>query len=96
MRAQSEFSFGAGDHEDGLAAWRKRREDAFRELARRAGLPLGHEVEAWLRGGVRLKGLLELEEAVMFPEREHPSDLRLRIDGVTFRIAEMESCVRRD
>lgn len=94
-----QFEFGFGDptsSNDGLAVWRACREEEFRKLARRIGLPLGHEVEVWLAGSVRLKGKLELDEAPLFAENEDETDLRLRIDRTVFPVGEMESCVRTD
>ena len=34
------------------------------------GLPLGHQVEVWLLGGIRLRGRLRLEEEVLFIDEE--------------------------
>lgn len=60
------------------------------------GLPLNHEVEVWLRGGVRLRGQLTLREEILFVETPRDLNLELVVDGVTFRWTEIESCVRTD
>ena len=69
---------------------------AAAELARRIGLPLDHEVEVWLRGGVRLRGKLHLQEAMLFLEEERLRHLGLVVDRVALTYREMESCVRLD
>ena len=69
---------------------------AAAELARRIGLPLGHQVEVWLYGGVRLRGKLRLREELLFIEEEQVRHLELVVDHVTFAYREMESCVRLD
>ena len=69
---------------------------AARELARRINLPIGHEVEIWLYGGVRLRGKLRLKEEKLFIEEERVRHLELLVDHVVFTYREMESCVRLD
>jgi hypothetical protein len=91
---QSEFVFET--NADASNIWRQRREQDLSALARRVGLPIGHQAEVWLAGGIRLRGLLELELDTMFLSDEKATALELRIEGVTFRVAEMESCVRTD
>ena len=66
------------------------------ELARRINLPLGHEVEVWLRGGIRLRGKLRLEEELLFVEEDRVRCLELMVDRVPFTYRELESCVRLD
>jgi len=66
------------------------------ELARRMGLPLGHEVEVWLVGGVRLRGKLRLVENLLFIEEDRVRHLELMVDRVPFAYREMESCIRLD
>ena len=65
-------------------------------LARRLGLPLGREVEVWLKDGVRLRGLLRLKEAMLFLENVDERSLELAVGKVDFRHADIESCVRMD
>ncbi|SPE62703.1 hypothetical protein SBV1_890002 [Verrucomicrobia bacterium] len=69
---------------------------AAAELAQRMGLPLGHEVEVWLCGGIRLRGKLRLQEEMLFIEEERVRHLELTVDNVAFAYREMESCVRLD
>ncbi len=65
------------------------------QLANQRNLPLGHSVEVWLRGGIRLRGTLRLREEILFvPNDQH--GLQLTVDGVKFNDGEMESWVRRD
>ena len=69
---------------------------AAEELARRIGLPLGHQVEVWLYEGIRLRGKMRLQEEVLFIEEERLRHLGLVVDHVPFAYREMESCVRMD
>ena len=69
---------------------------AVQELARRLGLPLDHQVEVWLCGGIRLRGKLRLQEEILFIEEERVRHLGLVVDHVAFTLREMESCVRKD
>lgn len=80
----------------GYTKWLTGRQMAARELARRIHLPLGHPVEVWLRGGIRLRGELRLQEPILFIEEDQVHHLRLQVDHVPFTYGEMESCVRRE
>jgi len=59
-------------------------------------LPLGHKVEVWLAGSVRLRGKLHLQEELLFIEEDSVRHLALIAEGVAFSYREMESCVRLD
>jgi hypothetical protein len=59
-------------------------------------LPLEHQVEVWLVGGIRLRGKLRLQEERLFFVKDDVPQLTLLVDGVPFSIQEMESCVRLD
>ncbi len=96
MSCQSEFNFGAGETDQGYTQWLAGRRVAAEELARRIHLPLGHQVEVWLYGGIRLRGKLRLQEEVLFIEEERLRHLGLVVDHVAFAYREMESCVRLD
>jgi len=97
MNTQGEFSFDSGPKsEQGYVRWLAGRRIAVEKLARRIGLPLGHEVEVWLLGGVRLRGKLRLSENFLFIEEERVRHLELIVDRVPFAYREMESCVRLD
>jgi hypothetical protein len=85
---QIEFGFDGGGHADGYWLWTQGREQEMREMARRLGLPLAHEVEVWLKDGTLLKGRLML--------REYRSDVELMIGRVGFSVSEIQSCVRVD
>ncbi|PWU16152.1 MAG: hypothetical protein C5B50_14015 [Verrucomicrobia bacterium] len=96
MRNQSEFDFAANPVETGYTKWIAGRKMAARELAIRLGLPLGHEVEVWLYGGIRLRGKLRLAEELLFINEECVRHMQMVVDQVPFTYREMESCVRLD
>ena len=96
MNCQSEFNFGDRQGEEGYIQWLASRRVAVKELARRMKLPLGHEVEVWLVGGIRLRGKLRLQEEVLFIEEERVRCLELAVERASFTYREIESCVRLD
>ena len=96
MAGQGELNFGNDATEQGYTQWLAGRKVAAVELARRINLPLGHQVEIWLRGGIRLRGKLHLQEEMLFMEEEGVRHLELMVDHVRFTYREMESCVRLD
>jgi hypothetical protein len=96
VNMQGEFNFESSGESPGHAKWLAGRRMAAEELARQMNLPLGHHVEVWLYGGVRLRGQLRLQEEVLFVEEERVRHLALKIDRVVFSYREMESCVRLD
>ena len=59
-------------------------------------LPLGHQVEVWLFGGIRLRGKLRLKEETLFIHEDRVRHLELLVDHVPFTYREMESCIRLD
>jgi len=93
---QPEFNFSANVPAVGYARWRANREALIRDLASRMRLPLGHDVEVWLIGGVRLRGRLMLQEEALIVEEGHEKLLKLQVDRVPFTYGEIESCVRTD
>ena len=96
MNLQSELNFGEDGGDKGYTRWLVGRQVATEILARKMGLPLGHEVEAWLVGGIRLRGKLRLQEETLFIEEERVRHLGLKVDKVAFTYRELESCVRLD
>jgi hypothetical protein len=96
LNLQSELNFGEERSEEGYTRWMLGRQVATEILARKMGLPLGHEVEVWLVGGMWLRGKLRLQEEAMFIEEERVRHLGLKVDKVAFAYREMESCVRLD
>jgi hypothetical protein len=96
LNTQSEFDFDYPTHELGYTRWVAGRRLAAQELARRMNLPIGHKVEVWLYGGVRLRGQLRLRENVLLVEEERVRHMELMVDHVPFTYREMESCVRLD
>jgi hypothetical protein len=93
---QGEFNFKGSKSEQGYSKWLTGRRVAAEELARQIGLPLGHQVEVWLSGAIRLRGKLRLREEVLFIEEDRARHLELMVDQVAFTYREMESCVRLD
>ena len=93
---QGELDFHGDSPRGGYGSWLEERRQATHELAGRLGLPLGHRVEVWLRGNIRLRGTLHLrEERLILPE-PGSLDLQLIVDGVPFGPGEVESCTRLD
>ncbi len=90
---QSEFNFEAGGRPDGYTSWVNSRRLAARDLTHRLNLPLNRQVEVWLLGGIRLKGLLRLKEEELFVEEDRLRHLEFTVNGVSFTYRELESCV---
>lgn len=96
VTGQTEFRFHTSAQKSGYAKWLAARRVAVETMARRINLPLGHEVEVWLTGGIRLRGRLRLQEEVLFVKEGRERHLGLIVDHVGFTYREMESCVRLD
>ncbi len=96
MGQQNEFDFSQPGAESGYTQWLAARQTTAAELARRMNLPMGHEVEVWLCGNIRLWGKLRLPEELLFIEEERVRHMELMVDHVAFTYREMESCVRLD
>jgi hypothetical protein len=96
MDKQSEFNFVANNSQEGYTRWLAGRRVQTEELARRIHLPIGHQVEIWLYGGIRLRGKLRLKEEMVFIAEDRVRHLELIADQVPFIYRDMESCVRID
>jgi hypothetical protein len=96
MNAQNELNFEVKKGEEGFTKWMTAREIAAAELARQLNLPIGHQVEVYLCGRIRLRGKLRLGEELLFVNEEHVRHMPLVVDNVPFTLREMESCVRMD
>ena len=96
MSTQGQFDFEAPGSEQGYTRWLTGRQMAARELAQRLNLPLGHQVEVWLLGGIRLRGKLRVQEEMLFLDEERVRHLELAVEQVPFTYGELESCVRLD
>jgi hypothetical protein len=96
MNLQGQFNFDQNSSESGYANWLAARKVSQEALARRLNLPLGHEVEIWLQGDVRLTGRLRLHEENLLLEEEAVRHLELMVDRARFRVGEIERCVRLD
>jgi hypothetical protein len=93
---QLEINFDSSQHQQGYDQWQAHRRMAKHQLAQKLGLPIGHKVEVWLQGGIRLRGVMQLKEELLFVEVERDFNLGLLVDGVSFTPAEIESCIRLD
>jgi hypothetical protein len=93
---QLEMRFGEDPEERGYNQWQKQRRRTLEKLTRQMGLPLNHAAEVWLKGGVRLRGVLKLKEEQLFVDEKRDMKLELTVDGVSFTAAEIESWVRMD
>jgi len=96
MAQQGELIFGEGEEPEGHSKWLATLDEANAAIGRKLGLPLGHEVEIWLRGGVRLRGRLTLREPRLFVADDEIPGLQFRIGRTPFTYGEMESCLRLD
>lgn len=96
MNLQGTFDFSSPSGETGYTRWLAAKEIAAEALARRLHLPLGHQVEVWLQGDIRLRGKLRLKEQQLFIQEDAVRQLELLVDDVPFRVAEMERCLRLD
>jgi hypothetical protein len=96
MSSQAEFNFEATGAPDGYTQWLVGRRVLAEDLARRIHLPLGHQVEVWLYGGIRLRGQLRVKEEMLFIEEERLRHLELLVEDVSFTYRDMESCIRID
>jgi hypothetical protein len=85
-----------GGRDQGYHLWLEQRKRSLNELARKMGLPLNRLVEVWLRGGVRLRGTLRLQEEKLFVDDSRDFHMVLVVDGTPFEAGEIESCVRLD
>jgi hypothetical protein len=91
MQGELDFNNPLARDVDAIDLWRKQREEQQLELARKLGLPIGQEVEVWLRGAIRLRGKLQLHEETLF----HPEgEKKFAVDGTPFSADEIESCIR--
>src|SRR5260370_1032425 len=96
QQPQMEIDFRSSQPEHGFQAWLNQRRATLTELALQLGLPLGHQVEMWLKDHVRLSGVLELAQPPLFIPEDRSLRLELRIDRCTFTPEDIESCVRLD
>jgi hypothetical protein len=69
MHSQGQFNFDAGESQTGHTHWLEGRQMAAEALARQMNLPLGHQVEVWLHGGVRLRGKLRFRRRYSLSRR---------------------------
>jgi hypothetical protein len=93
---QTEFDFQTGFGNQGFIHWQEQRRQVMERLTTRMGLPLGHLVEVWLEGGVRLRGMLRLQEEKLFVEDARDFSLVLTVDKTPFTAGEIQSCIRLD
>lgn len=96
MSKQFEFTFEPGEQDAGYEDWLAKRRAAAERLGRALGLPILRKVEVWLKGEVRLRGILKPKEELVFADPERAQDVLLVVDGVTFTTGEITSCIRLD
>ena len=96
MEKQGLLNLDAERLEDGYRGWLVARRLGVKDMARRLNLPLGHEVEVCLTGGICLRGKLRLQEDLLFIEEERVRHLALQIGRASFVYRDIESCVRLD
>ena len=93
---QLEINFRLSQPDHGFQIWLNQRRATLTELARQLGLPLGHPVEIWLKGDIRLSGILELAQPPLFIPEDRNLRFELRVDRCTFTPGDIESCIRAD
>lgn len=93
---QPEFSFDPSGNEDGYRGWQDQRRAALDRLAAQMGLPLGRKVEVWLRGEIRLVGVLRMRHETLFLPEKRDNHMELIVDNVPFLPSEIQSCVAID
>lgn len=97
MSEQLSFDFNqAPGAVSGIALWRETRAAQIDALAKRSGLPIGHEVRVLLANGILVEGRLGLATDELWTDPRRSQELRLEIGQVDFQAAEVESCVRLD
>lgn len=93
---QVEFEFSEAPPDPQAAMpWRDEWLRAAEALCQRLAVPLNRRAEVRLTQGPILRGRLCLAEEQLWPDGDRHR-LVLRIDGITFRLGEMESVVRLD
>ena len=90
---QTQFDFDSEGGVGGYNRWQEQRRQAVRQLSQKMGLPLGRNVEVWLRNDIRLVGILRLREEQLFVPEEREPELQLVVDNVPFVPAEIAACV---
>lgn len=95
-QSQPEMDFTTAHLTSGYESWQEQRRAALRTLALQLGLPIGHEVEVWLRGGIVLKGKLRLREELIFLDETRNLHVELVVGRTSFTPTEIEACVRTD
>lgn len=98
MTPQFEFDFTSPADDAGMrereAVDATRRRDLLSQIGHEWGLPLGQQVEVWLREPEqRCVGRLEMDQPPAELDRRMP--LRLRIGNTRFSSADLSSCVLR-
>jgi hypothetical protein len=93
---QRELSLTNVGSEQGYIQWLTARQLTAENLGRKMNLPLGHQVEVWLYGGIRIRGTLHLRDQFLFIDEQSVRHMELFVDHVSFSYREMESCVRLD
>ena len=91
-----DFAAPAEGSGDGYAAWQQKRADAMRRSGLRLGLPIGKRVEVWLKGEIRLIGVLRIKDSLPFVQAVDADKITLLVDNVPFAKGDITSCIRLD
>ena len=93
---QRELNFNAPSS-GGYETWLRQRQALIGQLTDQLGLPIGKQVEVWLKGGVMLRGKLGIkEDTIRWSETFKPVGIELTIGNASFPPSQIESCVRLD
>jgi hypothetical protein len=94
---QNEFNFRPTPlSHDPVEVWRDGLRRQQIACAKALLLPVGSQVEVWLKGGIFLKGRLEFQEEMLLRADLDLENPKLRIGRTPFCRADLESCVRVD
>ena len=93
---QPELNFNAPSS-GGYELWLKQRQALIAHLIDQLGLPIGRQVELWLKDGVMLRGKLTVrEESIHWSETNKATGIELMIGNVSFPVGQIASCLRTD
>lgn len=93
--AQPGLDFSS-DAPSGFAAWRDQWQARKDKISRSTGLIFDRHVEVNLTCGLTLDGVVQIDTATFLKADIRNNDLLFRINGVSFRLPEVESCVSID
>ncbi len=94
--SQLEFNFDDAPPapDKGMDSWRATMNDTRQKLSRRTGLPIGQLVQISLVSGIAVNGKLLVQDEWLEQGGAHPERIVFEVDGVSFLMKEIASCVR--